>query len=141
MATLEELPRWVGGDFLFSTNGGKTPVNGFSKAKSRLDHRMLRTLRALARMRGDDPKGSRLEPFVLHDLRRTMRTRLSSLRVPDAVAEMVIGHGRKGIQRVYDQHTYLPEMREALDAWAARLRGIVDPPPLNVVTLRKEEVG
>jgi integrase len=74
--------------------------------------------------------------FVIHDLRRTVRTRLSSLRVPDAVAEMVIGHGRKGIQRVYDQHTYLTEMREALDAWAVRLRTIVDPPPPNVVPMR-----
>ena len=30
------------------------------------------------------------------------------------VTEMVIGHGRKGIQRVYDQHSYEDEMREAL---------------------------
>ena len=65
-----------------------------------------------------------------------MRTRLSSLRVVDAVAEMVIGHGRKGIQRVYDQHQYLPEMKEAFDAWAARLRSIVEQPSSNVVSLR-----
>jgi hypothetical protein len=38
---------------------------------------------------------------------------------------MVIGHGRKGIQRTYDQHTYLKEMREALELWAAQLRDIV----------------
>ena len=50
---------------------------------------------------------------------------------------MVIGHGRKGIQRVYDQHTYEPEMREALELWAARLRDIVTPPPENVVRLKK----
>jgi uncharacterized protein YecE (DUF72 family) len=31
-------------------------------------------------------------------------------------------HGRKGIQRVYDQHTYEDEMRDALKQWAARLR-------------------
>jgi integrase len=133
---LEELPRWIGGTFLFSTTAGRKPVNGFSKAKQQLDGRMLRTLRAMARKRGEDPRSVRLEPFVLHDLRRTMRTRLSSLRVADAVAEMVIGHGRKGIQRVYDQHTYLPEMREALDAWAARLRVLVEPPLPNVLTLR-----
>ena len=30
------------------------------------------------------------------------------------VAEMVIGHGRKGLQRVYDQHRYVEEMREAI---------------------------
>ena len=76
-------------------------------------------------------------PWVVHDIRRTVRTRLASLRVSDLVAEMVIGHGRKGIQRVYDQHTYEPEMREALELWAARLRDIVTPPPENVVRLRK----
>ena len=69
-----------------------------------------------------DPAKVKLEPFVIHDLRRSMRTRLSSLRIPDVVCEMVIGHGRKGLQRVYDQHTFQDEMREALEAWAARLR-------------------
>ena len=127
MALLKTLPRWKG-DFLFSSTGGKKPVNGFSKAKSQLDRRMLLSLKALARKRGDDPRNVVLPPFVLHDLRRTMRTRLSSLRVADTVAEQVIGHGRKGIQRVYDQHQYLPEMREALDKWATLLRGIVAQP-------------
>jgi integrase len=136
MSLLETLPRWKGGDFLFSSHGGKKPVNGFSKAKLQLDRRMLLTLKALARKRGDDPRNVLLQPFVLHDLRRTMRTRLSSLRVVDEVAEMVIGHGRKGIQRVYDQHGYLPEMREALDKWATLLRSIVAQPASNVVPLR-----
>ena len=80
-------------------------------------------------------------PFRLHDIRRTVRTRLASLRIADEVAEMIIGHGRKGIQRVYDQHTYETEMREALDLWAARLRDIVTPPPENLVTLRRGRAG
>jgi integrase len=80
---------------------------------------------------GDKPS------FRLHDLRRTVRTKLASLRVSDAVPEMVIGHGRKGLQRVYDQHRYVDEMREALELWASRLRDIVTPPPENVVQLNK----
>jgi integrase len=83
-------------------------INGFSKAKRRLDKAM-----------GDPP------PFVIHDIRRTVRTRLSSLRVPYEVAEMVIGHGKKGLARVYDQHHYLPEMRDALERWETSLRAIV----------------
>jgi integrase len=122
-ALLEALPRFGKGDFLFSMSLGEKPVGGFSKAKSRLDELMAEQL------------GAAPEPFVIHDIRRTVRTRLSSLRVSDAVAEMVIGHGRKGIQRVYDQHGYEAEMREALEAWAARLRSIVEPPPPNVVQL------
>jgi hypothetical protein len=49
---------------------------------------------------------------------------------------MCLGHGKKGLQRVYDQHQYETEMREALEKWAARLRSIVTPPPANVVPMR-----
>jgi hypothetical protein len=49
----------------------------------------------------------------------------------------VLGHGRQGLQRIYDQHRYEAEMREALTMWAARLRSIVEPPPANVVTSKK----
>ena len=45
----------------------------------------------------------------------------------------------EGLQRIYDQHRYLPEMREALDWWAVRLRGILAPPQTaaNVVALHQ----
>ena len=122
IAIIESLPRFTKGDHLFTTTYGEKPVGGFSKAKARLDKLMSAS------------------PWVIHDIRRTVRTRLASLRVSDLVAEMVIGHGRKGIQRVYDQHTYEPEMREALELWAARLRDIVTPPPENVVRLKKERI-
>ena len=103
--------------------------------KEKIDGHMLCTLKAMARLRGNDPARVELKPWVIHDLRRTLRTHLSALRIPDHVAEMVIGHGRQGLQRVYDQHRYLDEMREALTQWAARLRSIVNPPPANVVSL------
>jgi hypothetical protein len=48
---------------------------------------------------------------------------------------MVIGHAKKGLARVYDQHRYLDEVREALEAWGGLLRSIVEPPPPNVVPL------
>jgi integrase len=121
MIVLLSVPHFTKGDYLFSTTLGARPVGGFSKAKARLDSLM------------------KAPPWVIHDIRRTVRTRLASLRVPDMVAEMVIGHGRKGLQRVYDQHSYLDEMREALELWAARLRDIVTPPPENVVKLKREK--
>jgi len=116
-ALIATLPRWPNCDALFSADGRVT-VSRFSAAKRAVDRAM-----------------GTPATFVIHDLRRTVRTRFSGLRIPDAVAEMVIGHGRKGIQRVYDQHTYLTEMREALEAWAVRLRTIVDPPQTNVVPI------
>lgn len=64
-----------------------------------------------------------------------MRTGLSALPVPDIVRELVIGHTKPGLHKVYDQLAYLEEKRQALDLWAARLRSIVEPPPANVVRL------
>jgi integrase len=126
VAALEALPRFKTGDHLFSTNFGVTPVNGFSKGKARLDAGMAAEL------------GKAVEPFIIHDIRRTMRTGLSAIPgVSDLVRELVIAHTKPGLHKVYDQFAYLDEKRHALDAWAARLRSIVEPPPKNVVTMRK----
>jgi len=96
-----------GGPYVFSTTGGRLSVSGFGKALASLQAR------------------SGTDGWRLHDLRRTVRTRMAGLRVPQAVAELVLGHGKRGMARVYDQHSYLPEMREALEAWAAELERIV----------------
>jgi integrase len=111
---LTSLPRFNKGDHLFSTDFGVKPVNGFSKGKARLDKAMAAEL------------GRAVEPFVIHDIRRTMRTSLSALPVPDLVRELVIAHTKPGLHKVYDQFTYLDEKRHALELWAARLRGIVN---------------
>jgi integrase len=142
IALLSTLPRFRRGDCLFSTTFGVKPVNGFTKPKERLERRMLRTLRALARLRGDNPHDVELPRFVNHDIRRTLRTRLSALRVQDHIAEQVIGHGRKGIARVYDQRRFEDEKREALNKWEALLHSIVQPAPAHdrkVVALRKRQ--
>lgn len=139
IAVLKSLPRprFARGDHLFSKTFGEKPVSGFSKAKARLDRRMLRTLKAMAKRRGEDPAKVELEHFVIHDVRRSVRTRLSALKVPERVAEMIIGHGKKGLARVYDQHEFEDEMREALDLWAGRLRDIVTPSSANVIAMSK----
>jgi integrase len=135
IALLASLPRFRKGDYVFSTTFGVKPINGFSKAKERLDKRMLRSWRALARARGDNRRKAKIEPWVIHDIRRTMRTGLSALPVPDLVRELVIAHTKPGLHKVYDQHAYLEEKRRTLDLWAARLRSIVEPAPANVVPL------
>ena len=72
-----------------------------------------------------------------HDIRRSVRTHLSRLATFQ-VAELVIGHSRSGLARIYDQHEYADEKRAALDAWAKRLMSIVNPPSTdNVVPLRE----
>jgi len=122
IAILESLPRFNRGDHLFSTTHGAKPVNGFSRGKAILDRKMLAEL-------------GELPPFVIHDIRRSVRTGLSALPVSSDVAELVIGHARPGLRRVYDQYAFESEKRRALELWGARLRDIVEPAPANVVAL------
>jgi integrase len=117
------LHRFNRGDCLFSTTFGTKPVNGFSRAKEILDREMAARLPTAP------------GPFVIHDIRRTMRTGLSALPVPDIVRELVIAHTQKGLHKVYDLHAYRDEKRHALDLWAARVRDIVEPPPANVIPM------
>jgi integrase len=112
---LEGLPG-IDGRFIFSTRAG-THISGFSKAKSR-----AAALSGVAAWR-------------LHDLRRTMATRLAELGVPHPVVSKALNHsprGVMGVTSIYNRYEYLDERREALERWAQRIRDIVDPPPGNV---------
>jgi integrase len=129
MKIIAGLHRFNRGDHLFSTTFGAKPVNGFSKAKTILDREMLKHL------------PSPPSPWVIHDVRRTMRTGLSALPVPDIVRELVIAHTQKGLHKVYDLHAYLEEKRHALNLWAAKVRGIVEPAPANVVKMARPGVS
>jgi integrase len=110
---LKGLPRWHG-DFVFSTSGGARPIGGFSKMKLRIDKAM---------------KGP-IAPWRFHDARRTMRTGLGALPVPNNVAELCIAHAQPGLHRTYDLHSYRDEKRRAFELWAARLLSIVEPDTL-----------
>lgn len=124
IAILESLPRFKRGDFVFSTTFGAKPVNGFSKSKVRLD-------KAMSEEMGVEP-----EHWTIHDIRRTMRTGLSALPIPDRVRELVIAHAQPGLHKVYDQHSYLDEKRRALELWAARLGSILGEKPLGANVLQ-----
>jgi integrase len=129
VAVLASLPRFDG-DYVFSVRHGVAPVSGYDKHKKMFDAEMLKVLKH------DDPK-AKLPDFVIHDLRRTVRTRLSAIpNISDLVRELVIGHTKPGLHKVYDQYAYIDEKRFALDAWAAKLRSIVNPPASNIVELR-----
>jgi integrase len=136
LAVLADLPRFENGEYLFSARRGECPIYVSDRAKQRLDARMLRTLRALARQRGDDAAKVKLPAWVNHDLRRTLRSGLSELRVSPDVAEAILAHVKPGIRGVYDRYEHFDEKRHALELWATRLRSIVQPRP-NVVELAK----
>lgn len=70
----------------------------------------------------DVPPWGRWTP---HDLRRTMRTGLSACRIRPDIAELTIGHTKRGIVAVYDQHGFDEERRAAMLAWEERLAQII----------------
>jgi integrase len=133
ITVLDGLPRFQG-DYLFTTTDGGKPVDDYSKSKERVDELML------AELRRADPKAT-LPDWVLHDLRRTMRTGLSAIPgISDLVRELTIGHTKPGLHKVYDQHAYIDEKRAALQGWEARLRSIVTPPPANVTPFARRRL-
>ena len=118
---LGDLPRFTDGDYVFTTTGGRRPVSGFNKMKTRTD----------------DMSG--VTGWRLHDLRRTARTGLAEIGIPEIIAEMVLNHApRNALARIYNRHEYAAEKRDALERWASRLREITEPPPDNVVKLKAE---
>jgi integrase len=94
------------GKFVFGRTKAKG-FNGWSKAKEELDRIV------------------KLEPWTVHDLRRTVRTGLSRLKVLPHVAEAVVNHLPAMLIRTYDLHTYETEKRDALDQWAHHVKTIV----------------
>jgi len=130
LEVLDRLPRFENGKYLFSSQRGLKPIKAvyFSWPKIKLDGVMLQILQ-------EGNANAELPDWTNHDIRRTVRTKLSALRIPEEVREAVLAHARPGIKGHYDMHSYLDEKREALTLWAAKLRDIIEPSRV-VVELR-----
>jgi len=124
---LKELKiRACNSDYVFpSRRSAKTPHMG----KDTLN-------RAIAKMFGQEPgkkkqppnRMGNLEPFTVHDLRRTCRSLLAAEGVAPHVAERCLNHKLRGIEGVYDQYEYLNERRAALTRIAESIN------PLTIAT-------
>jgi integrase len=110
LAILETIPRFKEGSFVFSTRAAVAPVWMGTTPKKRLAQMRL-SLRAVARKRGEDYRDVELNHFVSHEVRRTVRSRLSRLKIAEEVREAVLAHVRPGIKRVYDIYSYFDEKR------------------------------
>jgi integrase len=125
LRVLEGLPL-VDDRYLFSVRPGR-PVAAFHKAKKQLDALMAQELSAI------------IQPWRIHDLRRTVRSGLSQLRIPRDVSEAVLAHVPPGIVGTYDVYDYFEEKTAALERWSEHLRSIVEPKPApdNIRQLRR----
>jgi integrase len=71
------------------------------------------------------------EGFVIHDLRRTVRTYLTELGVPTNVAELCLNHRPTGIVKVYDQAELLDQRYQALLRWESHMEALTLPETLR----------
>lgn len=117
IAVLKTLPRL--GVYVFTTDG-RTHFSGYAKVKSRLDKFIAAA-------------GGPLEPWRLHDLRRSAATHMVRLGIPEEVVSRILNHARQGVTaRVYALHSYAPEKRRALEAWAAEIGHASDGVPADI---------
>jgi len=105
------------GDFVFSSSFGQRPISNFSRGKKAFDQRFLAEFRII------QPVGG-LRQWTWHDVRRTMRTHFSGF-VPREVAEAAIGHGKEGIEKVYDMFKYRKQLRAAFNQWSEILNEVL----------------
>ncbi|MGL5468654.1 MAG: tyrosine-type recombinase/integrase, partial [Shewanella sp.] len=57
----------------------------------------------------------------MHDMRRTLSTRLSEERVLPQVTEKMLGHRMAGVMAIYNLHDWIDEQREAYELWDKKL--------------------
>ena len=128
---LKGLPKTSDSELLFTTTG-RTPISGFGRARERL-------AAAMAELSdGARPGEGEVEPFTLHDLRRTAATGMAALRIAHHVLDKVLNHSSgkiSGVGAIYNQFEYLDERKAALETWARHVEGLMRPTPANVVEL------
>lgn len=123
LAELAEVPKFEGCPYVLS-NDGKRPVGGWSKLKTALDKAILEARQAaVAAMGGDPAKVQPMEPWRLHDLRRTAATGMARLGAQPHVLDRVLHHSprQQGILGHYNMFDYFPERLEALTKWSAKI--------------------
>ena len=128
---LKALPAFKDG-YLLSSSGGQRPITGMALMKAKLD--------AITADRRKRNGLGAMPGWVLHDLRRTVRTRLSDLGVDAFIAERVIGHALPGLHGVYDQGRHRTQKRDALARWEALLLSIVELQASPPIVLRADQV-
>jgi integrase len=121
-AILDAVPVRDERDFVFGR--GEGGFSGYSRAKESLDK-----------------EAGLSTEWTLHDLRRTMATRMADLGVQPHVIEATLNHvsGHKsGVAGIYNRSTYAAEKRAALDLWGAYIQTLLAKVDgANVTLLRK----
>ena len=121
---IKGVPRMVSRDYLFGVR-----ADGF-----RSWHAAKRTLDQRAGVTG----------WMVHDLRRTVATRLNDLGVLPHVVEQILNHQsghRRGVAGVYNKSPYEREVRNALALWEDHIRTLVEAGERRVLSFQPPQAA
>jgi integrase len=117
LVAIEATPRRRERDLIFGE--GEGPFQGWSRAKAALDKRIAK----LAHENGT------AGPWRMHDIRRTVATRMADLGVQPHIVEAVLNHvsGHKaGVAGIYNRSVYTAEKRAAMEVWTNHVLKIIN---------------
>jgi integrase len=110
---INAVPRMVGRDQLF----GRHAADGFAawaEGKAALDRKL-----------GDQITA----PWVLHDVRRTVATRMADSGVAPHIIEQILNHQgghKRGVAGIYNRSSYERETKTALALWSDHVRALAE---------------
>jgi integrase len=126
LTIIKNQPRLAGREYVFGI--GANGYSGWSKSKEMLDQRIA-------------DNGTSLPAWRLHDLRRSVSTRMhDDLGIPPHIVEAVLNHisgHRAGVAGTYNRAVYVKEKTIALARWAEHLLAIVGGERSKVVAISK----
>jgi integrase len=121
ISIIQSVPRRIGRDHLFGTRSDGGLSHWHQKAE--LDQRLT------------------IKPWRVHDLRRTLATRLCDLGTAPHVVEQILnqqsGH-RAGVVGIYNRSSYEREVKAALALWSDHIRTLVDGGERKVVPMQRQ---
>lgn len=107
---LRTLPRFSWSDRVFSVDGRRS-LGGFSHLKRKIDEALI-------------ADGVELEPWRLHDIRRSAVSWMAAEKIDITVADLLLAHGVSSLSSVgaiYQKFQWLDERRSALESWTGFL--------------------
>jgi integrase len=119
------------GDFVFTTNG-RSPTGSWSRIKKMLDDAMR------AEAKKEHGTDVTIEPFVLHDIRRTAASGMAAIGIRTEVIERALNHTSgsfRGVAGIYQRDPLTDDVRAALVKWAEHIERIISGETGKVVAI------
>ena len=139
LSVVSATPRREGREYLFGEGAGA--FSGWSKSKAAMDRRILEARRANAKKAHKSSGDTKPMPaWRLHDLRRTVATRMADLGIQPHVIEAILNHvsgSKAGVAGVYNRSLYAAEKRAALEVWADHVQAVLNGHGQKAIPARK----